>query len=145
MDSIHIIQEAHTIMTNLGAGYSESCYQNALFNAIAKVDPSVQKELTIPVIYDDQLIGTCRADIVTNQHVIEVKATRAMPSQVCNQIRKYLVNMHKQDQTTRSGIILNFNQDVERVEVIVLSADAGVTTVKKKREAHSTYSAPEPI
>ena len=135
MDMLPLItQAAHTIMADLGAGYSESCYQNALFNTIAKFDPSAQKEFTIHVIYDDQLIGTCRADIVTGQYVIEVKATRTMPPQVGHQIRKYLVNLYRQDQITRSGIIINFNQESERAEIIMQSADERVTILKKRRQ-----------
>jgi len=142
-----ITQAAHTIMADLGAGYSEVCYQNALFNSLAKTDPSIQKELTIPVLYDGQLIGTCRADIVTSHHVIEIKATRTMPSQVGHQVRKYMVNLHRQDQIARDGVIINFNQDSERVEQIVLSAgDASVSLLlKKRREARPANGGEGPI
>ena len=115
-----IAQTAYQIMRDLGAGYSESCYQNALYNKFVKIDPSTQKEVIIPVIYDGEPIGTCRADLVTAENVIEIKATRTMPTQVNNQIRKYMVNLRMQDSVPRFGIILNFNQDSENLEIKII-------------------------
>ena len=39
-----IKQIAVKIMADLGAGYSECCYQTALYNKFVKIDPSVQME-----------------------------------------------------------------------------------------------------
>lgn len=139
--TIEQIQEfAIQIMSDLGAGYSECIYQTALYNKIAREDSSAIKEKSIPVMYEKELLGTCRADIITDACIIETKATRTMPPNVAKQIRKYLVNMHLQDNIPRSGIVVNFNQDTELVEFIVLDPiPAQPPTVYKRRK----FSPPE--
>jgi GxxExxY protein len=77
---------ATKIMSDLGAGYSESIYQVALFNKLVKLDPATTTEKSIPVVYENEVIGTCRADIVTSEHIIEIKAARAMPQGVGFQV-----------------------------------------------------------
>ena len=111
-----IMSLARKIMEDLGAGYSECIYQNALRNKLLAYDPHCVKEKTIPVIYEGELLGTCRADLVTSSHIIEVKAVRSMPSAVGHQISKYLKNLKDQDQIEREGLVINFNQDTERCE-----------------------------
>lgn len=133
-----VMELATKIMADLGAGYTECCYQNALFNKLIKADETTQKERTIPVHYDGELIGTCRADIVTSQIVIEVKATRTMPPQVGHQIRKYLVNLHQLDSTPRFGMVINFNQDTEQAEFKILNPiTETVPAVVYKRRKHT--------
>lgn len=116
---------AACIMSELGAGYSECIYHNALYNKIVKRDSSALKEVTLPVIYDGMQIGTCRADIVTADYVIEVKALRNMSSinSIAHQIRKYLKHIQEQEQEEHSiqarerrGVLVNFNQESERLE-----------------------------
>jgi GxxExxY protein len=130
-----ITQLAEKIFTDLGAGYSEHIYQTALFNKLIKLDASALKEKCIPVVYENEVLGTCRADILTDTCVIETKATRTMPSSVANQLRKYLVNLHLQDNRPRFGVVINFNQDSERAEFIVLDPiPAAPPAVYKRRK-----------
>ena len=130
-----ITQLAEKIFADLGAGYSEHIYQTALFNKIIKIDPSALKEKCIPVVYESEVLGTCRADILTDTCVIETKATRTMPSGVANQLRKYLVNLHLQDNKPRFGVVINFNQDTERAEFMILDPiPAAPPTVYKRRK-----------
>ncbi len=90
MDTATITDLADRIMADLGAGYSESIYQNALHRKLARIDPQCIMEKTIPVVYDGDTLGVCRADIVTETHVIEIKAVRRMPPGAGNQVSKYL-------------------------------------------------------
>ena len=130
-----ITQLSEKIFADLGAGYSECIYQNALFNRLIKLDPSTIKEKNIPVIYENEVLGTCRADILTDTCVIETKATRTMPSGAANQLRKYLANLHIQDNKPRFGVVINFNQDTERAEFIVLDPiPSAPPTVYKRRK-----------
>jgi GxxExxY protein len=117
---------ADTIMADLGAGYSESIYQNALFHKLVKLDPSTSMERTVPVVYEQEVLGTCRLDIVTMDSIIEIKATRKMPSSVRNQIRKYLMNLKNQDGRLRFGLVINFNQETERAEFIDVCEEKGI-------------------
>ena len=118
IDTFDIQEMASRVMRDLGAGYSESIYQRALFNKLVKIDTAAAMEQTIQVVYEDEIIGTCRADIVTSHHVIEIKAVRTMPSNVGNQIRKYMKNLHDKDAVMREGVVINFNQEIERVDFI---------------------------
>lgn len=133
METTAIVQAAEKIMQDLGAGYSETIYQNALFNKLIKVDASTQMERTVPVIYDGEMLGSCRADLVTSDHVIEIKATRSMPPKVCNQIQKYMVQLHHQDNIPRTGLVINFNQDAERTEILTVDPIPAVEPVVYKR------------
>jgi GxxExxY protein len=113
-----IKQIATKIMTDLGSGYSESIYQVALFNKLVKLDPSAVTEKSIPVVYDNELIGTCRADIVTSEHVIEIKAGRTMPLNVAFQIGKYQKNILQLDSVSRTGVVVNFNQETQEIDFL---------------------------
>ena len=130
---------AFTIMRDLGAGYSECIYQNALKFKLEKLDSSTVTEKIIPVVYEDQLLGTCRADIVTNTHVIEVKATKTMPPHVGNQIRKYMLHIRNMDGIARTGLIINFNQSTETVDIIeiktlIAATDQPKVYIRRKHE-----------
>ena len=109
---------AHRIMSDLGAGYSERIYHNAFRFKLERLDPSTVSEKLIPVVYDGDVLGTCRADLVTDSFVIEVKAARTMPSGVCDQIRKYLIHLHGMDGIKRTGLVINFNQRSEVAEMV---------------------------
>ena len=132
---------ADQIMADLGAGYSECIYQRALFNKLVKIDSSASMEQTIPVVYDNDVLGTCRPDIVTRDAIIEVKATRRMPSNVCHQIRKYLVNLRNQDGVPRFGLVINFNQEEERVDFIDIDPIPAPSEKVYKRRALTTSDA----
>jgi GxxExxY protein len=133
---------ADKIMADLGAGYSECIYQNALLHKLIKLDPSASTEQTVPVVYENEVLGTCRLDIVTQDCIIEVKATRKMPSNVCHQIRKYLVNLRNQDGAARFGLVINFNQDTEAAEFIDVDPIAAAPQEKVyKRRALTSFDA----
>jgi GxxExxY protein len=126
-----IMTLARKIMEDLGAGYSECIYQNALRNKLLELDPECVKEKTIPVFYEGQLLGTCRADLVTSSHIIEVKAVKTMPSSVGHQIGKYLTNLKAEDGVAREGLVINFNQDSERCDF--MRAEDFASCWKKRR------------
>ena len=124
VDTFDIQEMASRIMLDLGAGYPECVYQRALYNKIAKIDPSAAMEQTVQVVYESETIGICRADIVTAHHVIEVKAVYKMSPKVGNQIRKYMKHLFEKDEVPREGVIVNFNQDVERIDFHVFEPTA---------------------
>jgi GxxExxY protein len=113
---------ATLIMQDLGGGYSESIYQHALFNKIVKMDPTARMEVSMPVVYDNEILGICRADVVTREYVIEIKAVRSLRSsfqQIRNQIRKYLRHIGlAEGGGEKDGIVINFNQENERLEFL---------------------------
>ena len=116
METEHILQIATKIMKDLGAGYSETIYQNAMHRKLARLDGTCVMEKIIPVVYDGDTLGVCRADIVLEGHVIEVKAVRKMPSGAEKQVGKYVRHLLDLDGKPRKGIVINFNQDTEEIE-----------------------------
>ena len=124
VDTIDIHEMASRIMLDLGAGYAECVYQRALFNKIVKIDPSAAMEQTVQVVYDNETIGTWRADIVTAYHVIEIKAVGKMSPTVGNQIRKYMKHLLEKDNIPREGVVVNFNQEWERIDFHVFEPDS---------------------
>ena len=136
MNSATIIQIAEKIMEELGAGYSESIYQNAIHRKLLRHDDSTCMEKIIPVIYDGDTLGVCRADIVTMSHVVEVKAVKKMPSGACKQVSKYIRHLEEADGLRRIGLVINFNQETEKVETIECNAIAATTDhfVAKRRK-----------
>jgi GxxExxY protein len=116
MSTAVIVQIADKIMSDLGAGYSESIYQNAIFRKLILLDETSCMEKIIPVVYEGDMLGSCRADIVTMSHVVEVKAVRKMPSGAGKQVCKYLKHLEEADGLLRTGLVVNFNQDTEKLE-----------------------------
>jgi GxxExxY protein len=133
----HILQTATKIMKDLGAGYSETIYQNALHRKLARLDGTCVMEKSIPVVYDGEVLGICRADIVLEGHVIEVKAVRKMPSGAENQVGKYVKHLFELDGKTRKGIVINFNQDTQEIDTLeskALLEPPGEPQVPKRRK-----------
>ena len=116
MDTSTILQIASKIMKDLGAGYSESIYQNALHRKLARLDGTCIMERSIPVVYEGDTLGVCRADLVLEGHVIEVKAVRRMPAGAEKQVCKYVRHLMELDGKERKGLVINFNQETEAVE-----------------------------
>lgn len=103
---------AQEIFDDLGMGYIENNYQNALLLELRKLDRSCRTEVETPVLYKGRHIGWARADIVTSEYIIELKALDTWKTaKVENQIRKYLRHLFEGDGIVRTGIMINFNQD----------------------------------
>jgi GxxExxY protein len=122
MDNTHILQVAEKIMADLGPGYTESIYQNAIHRKLARIDGTCIMEKAIPVVYDGDTLGVCRADIVLDSHVIEVKAARKMPSGVDKQVCKYVRHLFDLDGKSRTGVVINFNQETGLTETMIFPA-----------------------
>ena len=122
MDNTRILQVAEKIMADLGPGYTESIYQNAIHRKLARIDGSCIMEKAIPVVYDGDTLGVCRADIVMDSHVIEVKAARKMPSGVDKQVCKYVRHLFELDGKSRTGVVINFNQETGLTETMIFPA-----------------------
>lgn len=118
MQTEHIFELASKIMGDLGAGYSESIYQNALHRKLARIDDSCVMEKIIPVVYEGNTLGVCRADIVLSSHVIEIKAVRRMPPGAEKQVGKYVRHLMELDGKIRQGLVINFNQETETIETL---------------------------
>ena len=104
-----IINAAHIVHNELGYGFLEKIYRNALVIELKKRGFSLQTEKPMNVRYDNQIIGEYFADVVVEDKVIiEVKATdrhqRVFEAQLLNYLRAGDLEV---------GLLINFGSSVE--------------------------------
>ena len=74
-----IIGCCYTVISNLGTGFLEKVYENALAHELRKVCLTVLQQHQIKVMYDGVEIGDYAADLlVDNQIIVELKTVRAL-------------------------------------------------------------------
>ena len=99
-----IIECAYQVRMELGQGFLESVYQNALGIELANHNIPYHKEYPLNVFYKDEVVGEFRADmLVDNRVVIELKAVSNLVSAHEVQLVNYL-------HATRldHGLLINF-------------------------------------
>lgn len=65
---------AERVYTELGPGHSESVYQRAMCVALWQADVWSDQEVVLPVYFSGHPVGHVRLDILTETHVLELKA-----------------------------------------------------------------------
>ena len=86
-----IIGVFYEVYNELGHGFLESVYEQAMMIALADAGLHVSRQFPITVNFRGQVVGEFRADIVVNNQVIvEIKAARAIESAYEAQIMHYL-------------------------------------------------------
>ena len=104
-----IIDCAYKVHRELGFGFLESVYQNALLIELSKAGLAAQKEKKIQVNYDGQAIGDFIADIVVEDKVIiELKSVQqvhpAHEAQLINYLKATSIEV---------GLLINFGEKAE--------------------------------
>lgn len=103
-----MIECAKAILRQLGPGYLESVYKNAMLIEIEKHHLPYQTEVPLNVFYDGIIVGKYRADIIVGKRLIlEIKATTNLT--VANEIQlvNYLTATGIDD-----GLLVNFGADL---------------------------------
>lgn len=104
-----IIQAFFQVYNNLGYGFSEKVYQNALVLELAKLELEVEPQRKIEVYYHGRLVGEYYADVLVNSVVIvELKAVRRLLGEHEAQMLNYL-----KATTIEVGLLLNFGPKAE--------------------------------
>ena len=86
-----IIGDFYDVYNNLGYGFLEKVYENALALELRAKGLQVQQQRPIQVHYRRQVVGEYFADLVVNELVIvELKATTALVKQHDAQLLNYL-------------------------------------------------------
>ena len=100
-----VIHCAYVVRYNLGEGFLESVYQNAMMIELSKLGLHVEKEKQINVFYvDDTLIGVFKADILVEDFLIlELKTV----AELINAHEMQLVNYLKATRID-DGLLINF-------------------------------------
>ena len=99
-----IIQAFYCVYNELGFGFLENVYQNALYFELQNRGFKVEPQKTIDVYYQAQLVGKYKADLVVNDLIIlELKAVDYLVEEHELQLINYLKATDKE-----VGLLLNF-------------------------------------
>ena len=102
-----IVEYAQNIYKELGPGYKEHIYVNAMITHLRQDHMLFSSEVIVPINYNGIQLGYERADIVIYEPeiiILEFKAmTTALAKKDATQLEKYLKNLNM-----NNGILLNF-------------------------------------
>jgi GxxExxY protein len=104
-----IVDAAIKVHTELGPGLFESVYEEALAYELKKRGLSVNRQVDIPIRYDNIPMGAgFRADLlIENEIIIEIKSVEKLLSVHKKQVLTYLRLMR-----LKVGILINFNEEL---------------------------------
>jgi len=99
-----IIGCAMKVHSTLGNGFQEVIYQRALAIEFEKAGLSFHREMEMPIIYDNQQIGTRRVDFFVEEKImVELKALAQLENvhlaQALNYLEAYRIEI---------GLLINF-------------------------------------
>jgi len=123
-----IIGGAYTVSNELGAGFLEKVYENALYIELSEQGIQVEKQSPIVVTYHGQIVGEYVADLVVEGSVIvELKALKAFDTIHQAQLLNYLkaTGIH-------TGLLLNFGTSRLGIKRMVFG-DANNSAIDKHR------------
>lgn len=104
-----IIQAFYEVYNELGFGFLENVYQNALYFELINRGFKVESQKTIKVYYQKQLVGKYKADLLINELIIlELKAVDYLAEEHGQQLINYLKATDKE-----VGLLLNFGMKPE--------------------------------
>jgi GxxExxY protein len=104
-----VIGVYYEVYNELGHGFLESVYEQAMLIALSEAGLHVARQLPITVHFRGQVVGEFRADIVVNNLVIvEIKAARTIESAYEAQIMHYL-----RATDVEIGLLMNFGPKPE--------------------------------
>src|SRR5262245_10630460 len=106
-----VVDAAFQIRTKLGPGLLESVYEVILAYELRKRGLSVQRQVPIPIVWDDiQFEESYRLDLVVGGKVpVEIKSVSAVEPVHKKQLLTYLRLLDK-----RLGLLINFNENLIR-------------------------------
>ena len=104
-----IIKSFYLVYNELGFGFLENVYQNALYLELKNNQINVEAQKPIQVYYQNQLVGNYKADlIVDNTIILELKAVEFLLEEHEFQLINYLKATN-----IEIGLLLNFGKKPE--------------------------------
>ena len=104
-----IIKAFYNVYNELGFGFLENVYQNALFFELKNNRLKVEAQKAITVYYQNQIIGNYKADLLVNDTIIlELKAVDFLLEEHELQLINYL-----KATDIEIGLLLNFGKKPE--------------------------------
>lgn len=106
-----VIGAAFHVQNQLGVGFLEKVYENALWYELKERGLSAERQKPIAVKYGTFVVGEYFADLVVEERLlVELKATKALDDMHTAQVLNYL-----KATGYRNGLLMNFGSP--RVEV----------------------------
>ncbi|WP_374399123.1 GxxExxY protein [Flavobacterium sp.] len=104
-----ILKLFYEVYNELGYGFLEKVYQNALYNELKNNGFDVESQKQIKVYYKNVEVGEYYADLIVNDKVIlELKATESITDAHEFQLLNYLKSTN-----IEVGLLLNFGKKPE--------------------------------
>lgn len=104
-----ILKSFYEVYNELGDGFLESVYENALYIVLTGHGLSVERQRDISVFFRGNVIGDFKADLIVEGNVIiELKAVRALDPAHEAQLINYLKATN-----IEVGLLLNFGRKPE--------------------------------
>ena len=104
-----ILKSFYEVYNELGNGFLESVYENALYIVLTGYELLVERQKDISVFFRGANIGNFKADLIVNDKVIaELKAVRVLDSAHEAQLINYL-----RATNIEVGLLLNFGRKPE--------------------------------
>ena len=104
-----IIKAFYTDYNQLGYGFLEKVYENALLIELRKLNLECIAQSPIEVYYDEQKVGFYIADIIVeNAVIVEIKAVESICEEHEAQLTNYLLATD-----IEVGMLLNFGKKAE--------------------------------
>lgn len=109
-----ILNAFYHVYNELGYGFLERVYKNALYKELKKRGFNCSTERSIPVYYQGELVGDFFADIIVDNNIIlELKAVKQLTSEHEAQLTNYL-----RATDAEVGLLLNFGPEPQQRRII---------------------------
>ena len=101
-----IIKAAYEVHNELGVGFVEKVFENALTIALKNLGLDAQQQVPLKVYFRNQVVGEYYADIIVKECVIlELKAVKALQPEHQAQLINYLSATKLE-----TGLLINFGK-----------------------------------
>lgn len=120
------------IHKQLGPGFSEEVYQNALALELRRYEINYLKEMSFEIFYRKQVVGEARLDFFINDKklpniIIETKSVTCLRDTARSQLSRYLMssqlNADEQLKKTKYGVLINWPGATVDGETQLLSSE----------------------
>jgi GxxExxY protein len=109
-----ILGAFYAVHSELGFGFLEAVYANALTLLLTRAGLRVARQVPFEIVFHGESVGSYRADLVVESRiVVEIKAGRAIIPQHTAQLLNYLRASRLQ-----VGLLLNFGETAEFKRVV---------------------------
>ena len=109
-----VLNAFYDVYNELGYGFLEKVYKNALFNELTQRGIRCQKEHPISVYYKGVCVGDYYADIMIEDKIIlELKAVKAILPEHLAQLNNYL-----RATNAEVGLLLNYGLEPQKKRVV---------------------------